>query len=350
MDTILDLENITKIFDGMKVIDNISIRIKKGEFLTILGPSGCGKTTTLRIIAGFENPSSGNVILENEHVENKPPHERNVNTVFQNYALFPHMTVSDNISYSLRIKKMKKMEIAKRVKDMLSLIKLDGFEKRRPDQLSGGQKQRVAIARALINKPKILLLDEPLGALDLKLRKEMQIELRKLQKSLGITFVYVTHDQEEALNMSDRIVVMNNGAIEQIGTPQQVYEKPITKFVAGFIGESNLIKANIEKIQENETLLKINDDIVKVKNNTIKNENFLILVRPENVKYSTTRREFSIRAVVKEYSYSGALIKIIALLSDGQEILIYDYDKKKLLPEIGNDIWIFWEEDNVSVI
>ena len=247
---ILEIDNIIKKFGNQEVIKDISLKVNKGEFLTLLGPSGCGKTTTLRIIAGFEKPTGGSVLLEGLHVENKQPNDRNVNTVFQNYALFPHMNVFDNIAYGLKIRKVNKIEIKKRVIEMLSLVQLEGYAKRKIDGLSGGQKQRVAIGRALINNPKILLLDEPLGALDLKLRKQMQVELKKLQKKLQITFVYVTHDQEEALNMSDRIVVMNDGIIEQIGTPEDIYERPQTKFVAGFIGESNLIKTKIKKIDE----------------------------------------------------------------------------------------------------
>ncbi len=231
---ILELDNIIKKFEDQEVIKNISLKINKGEFLTLLGPSGCGKTTTLRIIAGFENPTSGSVILEGKHVENKQPNERNVNTVFQNYALFPHMNVFDNIAYGLKIRKVNKIEIKKRVMEMLNLVQLEGYEKRKTDQLSGGQKQRVAIGRALINNPQILLLDEPLGALDLKLRKQMQVELKRLQKKLQITFVYVTHDQEEALNMSDRIAVMNEGIIDQLGTPEDIYERPANKICSRF--------------------------------------------------------------------------------------------------------------------
>lgn len=350
MDVILDIDKVEKKFDNVKIINDMSLKIKKGEFLTLLGPSGCGKTTTLRMIAGFEEPSSGSILLENEPVDHKRPHERNVNTVFQNYALFPHMTVYDNISYSLKIKNVGKKEISKRVKDMLSLVKLEGFEKRKPNQLSGGQKQRVAIARALINNPKILLLDEPLGALDLKLRKQMQVELRKLQKNLGTTFIYVTHDQEEALNMSDRIVVMNNGIIEQVGTPEEIYERPRTKFVAGFIGESNIIKVNFESSKDGKILAKIHNDVIKMKNINVNNQKFYISVRPENIKYSIDKKDFSVKATVKEYNYNGSLIKMIVSLIDGQEIIIYNYDKKAVLPKIDTDIWIYWSEEDMSII
>ena len=223
----------------------------RSEFLTLLGPSGCGKTTTLRMIAGFEEASAGVIKVEGERIEDKEPFQRNVNTVFQNYALFPHMTVFNNVAYGLTIKKVPKPEIQERVMEMLRLVQLEGFEKRKPDELSGGQKQRVAIARALVNRPKVLLLDEPLGALDLKLRKQMQIELKRLQKKLGITFIYVTHDQEEALTMSDRIAVMHDGILEQLDAPMEIYEHPKTKFVAGFIGESNIFDGKVTDKKDN---------------------------------------------------------------------------------------------------
>ena len=238
---IVQLKNITKSFGDNQVLKPISLDIYEGEFLTLLGSSGCGKTTTLRIIAGFETPTEGNVYIEDKDVTELAPYNRDVNTVFQSYALFPHMTVFDNIAFGLVEKKMDKKEIKKKVLEMLDLVQLHGFEKRKPSQMSGGQKQRVAIARALVNSPKVLLLDEPLGALDLKLRKQMQVELKRLQKKLGITFVYVTHDQEEALTMSDTIVVMNQGYIQQIGTPEDIYNEPENAFVADFIGHSNII-------------------------------------------------------------------------------------------------------------
>ena len=237
---IISLEGVEKRFGSNLVVKKMNLEIAEGEFLTLLGPSGCGKTTTLRMIAGFEEASAGVIKVEGERIEDKEPFQRNVNTVFQNYALFPHMTVFNNVAYGLTIKKVPKPEIQERVMEMLRLVQLEGFEKRKPDELSGGQKQRVAIARALVNKPKVLLLDEPLGALDLKLRKQMQIELKRLQKKLGITFIYVTHDQEEALTMSDRIAVMHDGVLEQLDVPMEIYEHPKTKFVAGFIGESNI--------------------------------------------------------------------------------------------------------------
>jgi len=232
-DIILELSQIEKSFGDVRVLNGIDLSVRKGEFITLLGPSGCGKTTTLRIIAGLETPDSGRVFLAGKDVTDLEPNKRNVNTVFQNYALFPHMNVESNIAYSLKLKKVDKQTIAKTVKEALELVQLSGYEKRMPDELSGGQRQRVAIARAIVNQPAVLLLDEPLGALDLQLRHQMQIELKRLQKRLGVTFIYITHDQEEALNMSDRIAVMRDGKFEQIGTPAQVYDNPRTSYVWG---------------------------------------------------------------------------------------------------------------------
>ncbi len=238
---IIELKNLNKTFSNAKILDDISLYINKNEFLTLLGPSGCGKTTTLRIIGGFETPTSGQVVFEGADVSNIPPHKRKVNTVFQKYALFPNMNVYENIAFGLNLKKLDKETIDKKVKKMLDLVNLSGYENRSIKSLSGGQQQRIAIARALVNEPEVLLLDEPLGALDLKLRKEMQIELKNMQMQLGITFIYVTHDQEEALTMSDTVVVMNNGKIQQIGSPEDIYNEPKNAFVADFIGESNIL-------------------------------------------------------------------------------------------------------------
>ena len=240
-------EKVSRHFGDVKAVDAVDLEIYDGEFFSMLGPSGSGKTTCLRMIAGFDRPTFGQIFLYGQEVSSLPPFERDVNTVFQDYALFPHMTVGDNIAYGLMIKRVSKDERKKRVDDMLDLVQLKGFDGRKPSQLSGGQRQRVALARALINHPKVLLLDEPLGALDLKLRQQMQVELKSIQKRVGITFIFVTHDQEEALTMSDRIAVFNEGKIEQIGTPSDVYEKPATPFVAGFVGTSNLISGDVAK-------------------------------------------------------------------------------------------------------
>ncbi len=238
---LIEIKNIHKNFSGVNILDDISLYVRKNEFITLLGPSGCGKTTTLRIIAGFETPTSGEVLFDGKDILNVPAHKRKINTVFQKYALFPNMNVYENIAFGLTIKKMDKATIDEKVTKMLKLVNLSGFEKRSIKALSGGQQQRVAIARALVNEPEVLLLDEPLGALDLKLRKEMQIELKNMQVQLGITFIYVTHDQEEALTMSDTVVVMNNGKIQQIGTAEDIYNEPKNAFVADFIGESNIL-------------------------------------------------------------------------------------------------------------
>ncbi len=240
-DIIISLQNISAEYDGEKVIDNLNLDIRDHEFVTFLGPSGCGKTTTLRIIGGFVEPVEGDVFFDGERINGLPPFKRNVNTVFQRYALFPHLDVYNNIAFGLKLTKVPEKQIAAKVGAMLKLVNLEGYESRNINQLSGGQQQRVAIARALINEPRVLLLDEPLGALDLKLRKEMQLELKRIQQTLGITFIYVTHDQEEALTMSDRVLVMRNGKIQQNGTPEDIYNEPINAFVADFIGESNIV-------------------------------------------------------------------------------------------------------------
>ena len=242
---IIEIKNVSKTYGDNTVLKNLSLNIRKNEFLTLLGPSGCGKTTTLKILAGFESGDSGKVLFNGEDISNLPPYKRQLNTVFQKYALFPHMNVYENIAFGLKIKKVSKNEIDKKVSEMLKLVALEGFEKRSIDSLSGGQQQRVAIARALVNEPKVLLLDEPLGALDLKLRKEMQSELKRIQQRLGITFIFVTHDQEEALTMSDTIVVMNKGVIQQMGSPEDIYNEPANAFVADFIGESNIVNGTM---------------------------------------------------------------------------------------------------------
>ncbi len=242
---LVNLVNITKSYDGQMILDNLNLYIRENEFLTLLGPSGCGKTTTLRILGGFEKPDMGQVIFEGKDITTLPPNKRNLNTVFQKYALFTHMTIAENIAFGLKIKNKSKQYIQDKIKYALKLVNLDGFENRMPDSLSGGQQQRIAIARAIVNEPKLLLLDEPLGALDLKLRQDMQYELIRLKNELGITFIYVTHDQEEALTMSDTIVVMNQGYIQQIGTPEKIYNEPENAFVADFIGESNIIGATM---------------------------------------------------------------------------------------------------------
>lgn len=280
MNTLIELSNITKNFDDQQVLKGINLKIYENEFLTLLGPSGCGKTTTLRIIAGFDEPDTGELLFNGIEISKLPPYKREVNTVFQKYALFPHLNVFDNVAFGLNIKKTEKSVVSQKVGKMLELVGLAGFEKRDVTSLSGGQQQRVAIARALVNEPKVLLLDEPLGALDAKLRKEMQTELKKIQKEVGITFVYVTHDQEEALSMSDTVVVMNDGYIQQIGTPTDVYNEPENRFVASFIGESNII----EGIMKHDCLVEFDDFEFECVDKGFKdNEEVEVVLRPEDI-------------------------------------------------------------------
>lgn len=281
---IIELKEISKTYGENKVLNNLSLNIKKNEFLTLLGPSGCGKTTTLKIIAGFENADEGVVLFADENITNLPPYKRKLNTVFQKYALFPHMNIYENIAFGLKIKKLPKNEIDKKVKEMLKLVALEGFEKRSVESLSGGQQQRVAIARALVNEPEVLLLDEPLGALDLKLRKEMQIELKKIQQELGITFIFVTHDQEEALTMSDTIVVMNKGVIQQMGSPEDIYNEPANAFVADFIGESNIL----DGIMLEDYKVEFSNVIFQcVDAGFDKNEKIDVVIRPEDIEITS---------------------------------------------------------------
>lgn len=348
---IVQLKNITKSFGDNQVLKPISLDIYEGEFLTLLGSSGCGKTTTLRIIAGFETPTEGSVYIEDKDVTDMAPYNRDVNTVFQSYALFPHMTVFDNIAFGLVEKKMNKKEIRSKVMEMLELVQLHGFEKRKPSQMSGGQKQRVAIARALVNSPKVLLLDEPLGALDLKLRKQMQVELKRLQKKLGITFVYVTHDQEEALTMSDRIAVMHQGHFEQIGTAKEIYEKPQTKFVAGFIGESNLFEANVDIISGNELELMMENGRVKAKGEGfVKEEIVYISVRPENTHLSDKNVDgFTLKGIVKDQIYVGSVLKTIVELPNGKEVKVNNHPDAYVYP-VGAVVTVYWDPDKAVVI
>lgn len=320
-ESILQLRQIRKSFDNTEVLKGIDLEVAQGEFITLLGASGCGKTTTLRIIAGLELPDAGQVILEGQDITNCEPNKRDVNTVFQNYALFPHMNVSDNVGYGLKIRKVPKAEIERKVEQALRLVQLEEYGKRMPDQLSGGQKQRIAIARAVINEPKVLLLDEPLGALDLKLRRQMQLELKRLQKQLGITFIYITHDQEEAINMSDRIGVMHEGILEQLGTPNEVYYQPQTSYVADFVGNANILHKNGETF-------------------AIRSENILM-----NGEAVCTQE-----AVVVEKSFAGGQLRILFRLPDGQTLTASRYGIDNDL-QPGQQVKIGWDaKDAVKVI
>ena len=341
MQNIISLKNVNVAFDGEPILNNINLDIKDKEFVTFLGPSGCGKTTTLRIIGGFLNPDSGSVSFDGKVINGVPPYKRNVNTVFQRYALFPHLNVYDNIAFGLRVKKMPEKEIQKRVAEMLELVNLRGFEKRSVNRLSGGQQQRVAIARALVNQPKVLLLDEPLGALDLKLRKEMQTELKLIQQRLEITFIYVTHDQEEALTMSDTVVVMNNGDIQQIGTPVDIYNEPINAFVADFIGESNIL----DGIMRHDLLVEIcGREFECVDRGFGENTPVDVVIRPEDIKLIDVN-DAKITGIVESVTFKGV----------HYEMLIEAYDFSWLVhstkaAEIGSAVGISFDPYDIHIM
>ena len=331
---IIELKGISKTFQENCVLDNLNVSIKKNEFLTLLGPSGCGKTTTLRIIAGFEEADEGEILFNGTNISNVPPYKRQVNTVFQKYALFPHMNVFENIAFGLKIKKLPKDEIKSKVLNMLKLVSLEGFEKRNIESLSGGQQQRVAIARALVNEPEILLLDEPLGALDLKLRKEMQVELKRIQQRLGITFIFVTHDQEEALTMSDTIIVMNKGKIQQMGSPEDIYNEPANAFVADFIGESNILDGIM--IDD----FKVNfcgHEFECVDKGFNKNEAIDVVVRPEDIKIVPADKGM-LKGIVKSIIFKGVHYEIEVLEGNNTWIL-HNTKFAELNSTIGLDIY-----------
>lgn len=348
----LELKNIKKSFTGEEsVLQGISLSIAGGEFITFLGSSGCGKTTTLRIIAGLESPDEGRVFLDGKDVTNLEPNDRDVNTVFQNYALFPHMTVEENVGYGLKLKKVAKGEIKKKVSHMLELVQLSGYEKRKPSELSGGQRQRVAIARALVNNPKVLLLDEPLGALDLQLRRAMQHELKRLQKKLGITFVYITHDQEEAINMSDRIAVMNAGRFEQIGTPDEIYNHPKTSYVATFVGNANILKGKVESQTGNQALLSLGGGKVLVNaegEKLSKGEEVTIAVRSENILLDE-ECGCGMEAQVEEKTFAGGQLRMVLSLPGGEKVVASRYGIDANV-KVGQKVcWRFESADAVLV-
>ncbi len=337
----IDLKNISKEYSGVTVLENINLYIRENEFLTLLGPSGCGKTTTLRLIGGFEKPTEGRVIFEGKDITDIPPYERQINTVFQKYALFPHLDVYDNIAFGLKIKKKSNKEIKQMVKEMLRLVNLQGYEKRSIESLSGGQQQRIAIARALVNQPKVLLLDEPLGALDLKLRKEMQTELKNMQKSVGITFIYVTHDQEEALTMSDTVVVMDKGKIQQIGTPIDIYNEPKNAFVAKFIGESNII----DGIMHEDYVIEFSNRIFEcVDKGFGKDEVVDVVIRPEDIDIVPVDRGM-LKGVVTSVIFKGVHYEML-VKNEMYEWMVHSTIMKEIGTEIGMEI----KPENIHVM
>jgi len=327
----LELKDINKKFNETVALDNIQLEINDGEFFSLLGPSGSGKTTCLKVIGGFENPDSGCVNLFNNDVTNIPPFKRDVNTVFQDYALFPHMNVEENVGYSLKIKKIPKNQQTDQVLEILSTVKLNGYEKRKPSELSGGQRQRVALARSLINKPKILLLDEPLGALDLKLREQMQVELKNLQRQFQITFIYVTHDQQEALSMSDRIAIFNNGKIEQVDTPDNIYMKPKTAFVADFIGTTSIVSKNLAS--------------------EIFNYNSAFSIRPENIQIEKNKNDFNIEVIVTDIQFQGSYYKILCKMNELRLTALHYVEKKNTFEiKLGDALNLSWNKLDITNI
>lgn len=338
---IISLKNISISFNGHKILENFSLDIKNGEFVTFLGSSGCGKTTTLRIIAGFEKPDSGEILFSGKKINNVPAHKREINTIFQNYALFPHLNVYENIAFGMRLSKKSEDYIEKEVTNMLKLVSLSGFSSRKIASLSGGQQQRVAIARALVNRPKVLLLDEPLGALDLKLRKDMQTELKNIQQQTGITFVFVTHDQEEALSMSDTVVVMDKGKIQQIGSPQDIYNEPKNAFVADFIGESNII----DGVMLEDKLVKFAGKCFKcLDSGFAKNEPVDVVIRPEDIKV-TSPEKGDISGKVTSVTFIGVHYEIIVDI-DGFKWMIQSTESQ--VP--GENIGLVLEPDDIHIM
>lgn len=330
-------DSVSRYFGEVKAVDRVDLEIRDGEFFSMLGPSGSGKTTCLRMIAGFDNPTAGRIFLYGQDVSNLPPYERNVNTVFQDYALFPHMTIADNIAYGLMVKGVARARRYQQVDEMLELVRLPGFGQRKPSQLSGGQRQRVALARALINHPRVLLLDEPLGALDLKLRQQMQVELKSIQQRVGITFIFVTHDQEEALTMSDRMAVFNEGRIVQVGTPGEIYERPASPFVAGFVGTSNLIDGEVAR--------------------RITGSTQMFSIRPEKIYLDATNREpekdmLCIDGVVRDVVYLGLFTRYLVEIDGGADLVVVEQNLKTTSMDVlaarGQKVRLHWHRDHMN--
>lgn len=350
-ENIIEIQGVTKYFGDQKAVNNINLNVKNGEFITFLGPSGCGKTTLLRLLSGIEQPDEGKIFIDGKDVTYLPPEQRHLNMVFQSYALFPHMTVYENIAFGLRTKHLPEEEIKQRVEEALAMVKLEKFAQRKPKQLSGGQQQRVAIARAVVNRPIVLLLDEPLSALDYALRKEMQLELKMLQRQLGITFIFVTHDQEEALSMSDRVAVMNAGIIEQLGTPRNVYEEPKNLFVADFIGEANIFDTTVIDANENTFTTEIEGKKMTLKNKKgfTPGQRIVVVVRPEDIDVFGTAEVTDGRQMfpgtVEQAIYKGSTVDLMVRLESGKIIAateFFDEDDEKLEYTVGEKVLVEW--------
>ncbi len=356
-DVVIALERVSKNYGAFMAVDEVNFTITRGEFFSMLGPSGCGKTTTLRMIAGFETPSAGVIGLEGVDVSRVPPYKRNVNTVFQQYALFPHMTVWDNIAFGPRSKKVAAADVRRQVDEIIEVVRLGDFAKRKPTQLSGGQQQRVALARALVNYPSALLLDEPLGALDLKLRQAMQIELKRIQREVGITFIFVTHDQEEALTLSDRIAVMNEGRVEQIGTPEEIYHHPQSVFVAGFIGQANLWPTRVDAVADGRAEVRIGDTPVAGSLDGLSlqpGDLATFMVRPERVRVTVAAPDAtgaSMPCKVIDYVFQGPVVRFALQSPDGTEVAAFvGADEQLPLLRPGDDVWASWDRDASRVL
>jgi spermidine/putrescine transport system ATP-binding protein len=351
----VELSGVTKRFGEFVAVDDLTLDIHEGEFFSLLGPSGCGKTTTLRMIAGFEEPTEGTISVAGEPMRGVPSYRRPVNTVFQSYAVFPHMNVFDNVAFGLRRAGVKGDELRQRVTEACEMVQLSGFEKRKPSQLSGGQQQRVALARALVNRPKVLLLDEPLGALDLKLRKEMQLELKSLQHEVGITFVYVTHDQEEALTMSDRIAVMNEGEVQQVADPTTLYESPRNRFVANFIGQINVFSGTVESVNGERVTLRTRggvriEAVTREENGVEVGAQAQATVRPEKVRFGSAGDNVS-NAEIRQIVYLGVSTQYIAELSDGTPLVLYQQNiQDSAGPGVGEEVSVAWDTQHCLVL
>ncbi len=341
------LVDLEKHFGGVRAVDGVSLDVRAGEFFSLLGPSGCGKTTTLRMIGGFELPTGGTILLRDRDVTMDPPDKRPVNMVFQSYALFPHLDVGENVAFGLKRRKVEKAEITRRVGEALDLVRLGGYERRKPNQLSGGQQQRVALARALVNRPNVLLLDEPLGALDLKLRRQLQVELKRIQVEVGITFVYVTHDQEEALTMSDRIAVMHAGKVEQLGTPEELYERPTTRFVADFIGSTNLLHGRVEG--DGRVRLDSGDVAPAAHDGIAVGTTVELSVRPESISLVPVGAEDSIPATVEQVAYLGSTISYRLKTAGGLDLTVLSPKAGIRLP-VGNDVAVSWSPSEALIL
>jgi spermidine/putrescine transport system ATP-binding protein len=350
----VELENVTRRFGNVVAVDAVSLGVRRGEFLTLLGPSGCGKTTLLRMIAGFDVPDTGRVILGGRDVTDLPPYRRDVTTVFQQYALFPHMNVFENVAFGLRRRRIARDEIKRRVGQSLEMVRMSGLEDRRPAELSGGQQQRVAVARALVLEPKVLLLDEPLAALDLKLRKQVQLELKSLQRRLGISFVYVTHDQEEALTMSDRIVVMNAGRIEQQGRAEEIYERPLTEFVAGFIGLSNVIEGTVESSEDDISVINLGKATITVRAGKLcRGERVRVMVRPEKIRLSFDGPGRALEGRIESAVYLGDSTQWRVILEGGQAITALEQNRvpfRSCQSRAGQRVCVSWDADSAVIL